>query len=74
MHSFCAVSAVWRRGRSLDGGFVSFAIFDWAGTRLSRWGTFTTFEDAWDWILGEMTDDLSLTEEDYQEYEVRSVQ
>jgi len=50
-----------------------FAIFDWAGNRLSRWGVFVSFDDAWDFILGDMTDILELTEEDYQEYEVREL-
>lgn len=46
-----------------------FRIFDCAGNDLTQWhGTFKTFDDAWDYILGEMTDKLSLTEEDYQEY------
>lgn len=31
---------------------------------------FKTFEDAWDYILGELTDKLSLTEEDFGEYYV----
>lgn len=47
------------------------AIFDWAGNRLWKHGTFCTAECAWDFILGSMTDMLNLTEEDYQEYEVR---
>lgn len=47
-----------------------FAIFDWAGNELTKHGTFKTFEDAWDYILGDMTDKLKLTEDDYQEYEV----
>jgi hypothetical protein len=48
-----------------------FRILDWAGNDLSDFhGTFKTFEDAWDYILGEMTDKLDLTEEDYQEYQV----
>lgn len=48
-----------------------YKIYDWAGNDLSQYhGTFKTFEDAWDYILGEMTDNLSLTEEDYQEYYV----
>lgn len=47
-----------------------FAIYDWAGNELTRWGKFGSFEDAWDFILGEMTDKLKLTEEDYQEYQV----
>lgn len=48
-----------------------FKIYDWAGNDLSRFhGTFETFEDAWDYIFGEMTDKLNLTEDDYQEYYV----
>lgn len=50
-----------------------FVIFDWAGNELDMHGTFETFEDAWDFILGEMTDLLNLTEEDYSEYDVRRV-
>lgn len=48
-----------------------YAIFDWTGNELTRWGTFPDFETAWDFILGEMTDVLNLKEDDYQEYEVR---
>lgn len=48
-----------------------FRIYDWAGNDLTQWhGTFKTFEDAWDYIFGEMTERLKLTEEDYQEFEV----
>lgn len=50
-----------------------FAIFDWAGNRLTKWGEFPDFETAWDFILGEMTDELGLNEEDYQEYNVRLI-
>lgn len=46
-------------------------IFDWAGNELTRWGAFETFEDAWDFIFGEMTDLLSLTEDCYQEFDVK---
>lgn len=49
-----------------------FKIYDWAGNDLTHWhGTFDSFEDAWDYILGDMTDNLGLTEEDYQEYFVK---
>jgi len=51
----------------------NFKIFDWAGNELYKHGTFETFEDAWDYILGEMTDKLNLKEEDYQEYQVLEV-
>lgn len=49
---------------------MSFVIFDWAGNHLSAHGSFRSFEEGWDYILGEMTDRLSLTEEDYGEYYV----
>lgn len=32
---------------------------------------FNSFEDAWDFIHGELTERIGLMEEDYQEYEVR---
>ena len=51
-----------------------YAIFDWTGNRLSKWGVFDSFEDGWEFILGDMTDKLSLTEEDYQEYYVEQVE
>lgn len=51
----------------------SFAIFDWAGNRLDTHGIFESFEDAWDYILGEMTDKYNLKENDYQEYMVCEV-
>jgi hypothetical protein len=50
-----------------------FAIFDWAGNRLTLWGEFPSFDDAWSEILGKITDELGLSEEDYQEYEVREL-
>jgi len=50
-----------------------FEIQDWAGNRLTAHGTFKTFEDAWDYILGDMSDKLKLTEEDYGEYYVMEV-
>lgn len=46
-----------------------FKIYDWAGNRIGL-KSFKTFEDAWDYILGDLTDKLSLVEEDYQEYYV----
>lgn len=51
-----------------------FKIVDWANNDLTYWhGTFETFEDAWAYILGDMTDKLGLTEEDYQEYYVEVI-
>lgn len=50
-----------------------FKIYDWAGNSVCGELSFKTFEDAWDYIYGELTDRLSLTDEDYQEYEVRSI-
>lgn len=48
-----------------------FRIIDWAGNDLTYWhGEFETFESAWDYIYGEMTDRLKLTEDDYQEFHV----
>jgi hypothetical protein len=47
-----------------------FIIQDWAGNVLTAHGSFKTFEDAWDYILGDMTDKLGLTEDDYSEYYV----
>lgn len=52
---------------------MKYYIYDWAGNKLYQHGTFKSFEDAWDYILGEMTDALGLTDEDYQEYDVRAV-
>lgn len=51
-----------------------YKITDWAGNDLEQWqGAFNTFQDAWSYILGEMTDNLKLTEEDYQEYFVNKI-
>jgi hypothetical protein len=50
-----------------------FKIFDWAGNEVKPDKSFKSFEDAWDYIQGEMTDELGLTEEDYQEYHVDNV-
>lgn len=48
-----------------------YKIYDWAGNDLSvHHGCFKTFDDAWNYIYGEMTDKLGLSEEDYQEYYV----
>lgn len=55
-----------------------FIIQDWAGNEIGLKNSngitvfeeFETFEDAWNYILGELTDRLGLTEEDYQEYYV----
>lgn len=52
---------------------MKYAIFDWAGNHLHVHGEFESFEDAWDYILGEMTDSLELEEEDLQEYVVRAL-
>lgn len=49
---------------------MKFKIYDWAGNDLNQ-PTFKSFDDAWDYILGELTDRLNLEENDYQEYEVR---
>jgi len=46
-----------------------FIIQDWAGNRIGD-NSFATFEDGWDYILGELTDKLDLCENDYQEYYV----
>lgn len=48
-----------------------YIIEDWAGNDLTKFhGEFPSFEDAWEYIMGEMTDKLKLNEEDYQEYYV----
>jgi hypothetical protein len=49
-----------------------FKIYDWAGNLMSE-KTFDYFDDAWDYILGELTEKNELTEEDYQEYSVERV-
>jgi hypothetical protein len=53
---------------------MKYMIYDWAGNCLDIYGTFNSFEDAWDYIMGDMTDKLGLTEEDFQEYEVLEVE
>lgn len=50
--------------------FRDFIIKDWTGNVLLNGRTFATFEDAWDYIFGDLTDALGLTEEDYSEYYV----
>lgn len=52
---------------------TKFIIYDWAGNSLFSHGSFKTFDDAWEYILGEMTDKLGLTEEDYDDYFVEEV-
>lgn len=52
---------------------MKFAIFDWAGNRLTRWGEFPSFEEAWDFIHGEMSDALGLTDDDYPDYYVEEI-
>lgn len=49
---------------------LRFVIQDWAGNVLLNGRTFPSFEEGWEYILGELTDALGLTEEDYQEYYV----
>ena len=44
-----------------------FIIQDWAGNPIGN-QSFTSFDDAWDYILGDLTDKLNLQEDDYQEY------
>jgi hypothetical protein len=44
-----------------------YQIYNWAGNRIGNL-SFETAEDAWDYILGDLTDKLNLSEEDYQEY------
>jgi hypothetical protein len=44
-----------------------FRIYDWTGRDLQL-PELDSFEDAWDYIRGDLTDKLGLTEEDYQEY------
>ncbi len=48
-------------------------IQDWAGNRIKPQLVFNTFDDAWDFILGELTDEFNLQEEDYQEFYVEEV-
>lgn len=46
-------------------------IYDWVGNVVNVGGkTFSSFESAWDYILGEMTGLAGLHEEDYSEYYV----
>ena len=52
---------------------MKYAIYDWAGNRLSLHGEFKTFDDAWEYILGDMTDKFCLCDDDYQEYYVECV-
>ena len=49
---------------------MKYAIYDWTGVELIAYGYFESFDDAWDYILGDLTDRLGLTEEDYGEYQV----
>lgn len=46
---------------------MTWIIQDWAGNCIGS-ETFRSFEDAWDYILGDLTDRLSLQDDDYQEY------
>lgn len=53
---------------------MKFIIYDWAGNVVNLKGkTFKTFDDAWGYILGELTDLIGLNEDDYQEYDVKEV-
>ena len=47
-----------------------YIIEDWAGNRIMPSKDFVSFEEGWDYILGELTNRLALTDEDYQEYYV----
>lgn len=46
---------------------MTWIIQDWAGNRIGT-ETFESFEAAWEHILGDLTERLGLTEDDYQEY------
>ena len=50
-----------------------YIIEDWYGNKLMIHGDFKTFQDAWDYIRGDMTEKYKLTEEDYQEYFVTRI-
>lgn len=52
---------------------MMFKIYDWAGNSIIPEKSFKTFQDAWDYILGELTDELGLTEEDYDDYFVEEI-
>lgn len=49
---------------------MKFAIYDWMHNPIKPSLEFSSFDEAWDYILGELTDELSLNETDYQEYQV----
>lgn len=53
---------------------MKYGIYDWAGNRIKPALEFRFFEDAWDYIFGDLTDELGLKEEDYQEYYVLLIQ
>ena len=55
------------------GTSLEFKIFDWAHNPIKPDMTFRTFEDAWAYIKGPLTEEIGLTEEDYQEYFVEEV-
>jgi hypothetical protein len=37
---------------------MKYAIYDWTGVELIAYGYFESFDDAWDFILGDLTDRL----------------
>jgi hypothetical protein len=47
---------------------VPWIIKDWAGNRIAPDREFDTFEGGWEYIDGPLTDDLELTETDYEDY------
>jgi len=47
-----------------------FIIIDWVFNRIKPNLYFNNFYEAWDYILFELTDELNLNENDYQEYSV----
>ena len=52
---------------------MKYQIFDWSGNLVIPQLEFDSFEDGWEYIQGELTEELGLTDEDYQEYEVLAI-
>lgn len=49
---------------------TKYIIKDWVGNIIQPEKQFISFEEGWEYIFGELTGRLRLTDEDYQEYNV----
>ena len=52
---------------------MKYQIFDQSGNLVIPQLDFPSWEDAWEYIEGELTEELELTDEDYRKYDVLAI-